>query len=272
MLALIGSAAARRAKPGERAPRRVSLLARLSAVATTVTVAVLLLPLTVVGGAVHMLLRLVNRARRLQGAFERLWFWVVLHLAGVEVRVHGQGHLERGRSYIIMPNHRSWFDVPALHWALGHRDVRWVGKKEIVRVPFFGWAFGLSRHIEIDRRNREKAISAIRRAAEVTGAGVSIVIFPEGTRSYTQEPLPFKKGGFHLALDTGLEILPVAVAGTERVMRRGEWTIRPGKVDVIFCEPVASAGRRKADLPLLMETVRERIRVALSQPTGEEVT
>jgi 1-acyl-sn-glycerol-3-phosphate acyltransferase len=236
-----------------------------------VVVAALAVPLTVAAASAHILLSLLRLEGRPERAFERFWCWAVLRIARVGVRVSGAEHLQAGRSFIIMPNHRSWFDIPALHWALGERDTRWVGKKELVPVPFFGWAFGLSRHIVIDRQNREKGIRAIRRAAEMSGGGVSIVIFPEGTRSLTDEMLPFKKGGFHLALDTGLEILPVAISGAEKVLRKRAWLIHSGEVDVVFCEPVAAAGYGKQNLPKLMDVVRERIQTALPPTIAKEV-
>lgn len=231
----------------------------------TLPLALLALPLVVVGAVIYIPLSLLDRGGRLPSAFERLWYGAVLRVARVRVRVRGARNARQGGSYIIMPNHRSWFDIPVIHEALGVRDIRWVGKKEIMRVPFFGWAFALSRHIAIDRADREKGIRAIRRAAAMSGGGVSIVIFPEGTRSPRGEMLPFKKGGFHLAAETGLEILPLAIVGTERVMRKGARTLHPGTVEVTVCEPLSATGLGKSALPGLMTEVRERIRSALDE-------
>jgi 1-acyl-sn-glycerol-3-phosphate acyltransferase len=235
-------------------------------------IAAVMVPLTVLVSLAHVVASLLALPGRPERRLERFWFGVVLWLAGVRLDVHGWPNVRPDRSYVIMPNHRSWMDVPVLHLSLAGRDIRWVGKKEIARVPFLGWAFAVSRHIKIDRQNRERGIRAIQKAAAMSGGGVSIVIFPEGTRSPTPELLPFKKGGFHLALDTGLEILPVAISGTERIMRKREWTIRPGAVRVTFCEPVEAPRGGKATLPRLMRTVRERIREALAQPLPEEVS
>jgi 1-acyl-sn-glycerol-3-phosphate acyltransferase len=229
-----------------------------------------MVPVTLVIAPAHMLASLMALPSRPDRWLERVYFGTVLKLAGTRVVVDGWEHVRPDRSYVIMPNHRSWMDVPVLHWALAGRDIRWVGKKEIVPVPLFGWAFGLSRHIKIDRQNRERGIRAIRRAARVSGGGVSIVIFPEGTRSETDRLLPFKKGGFHLAIDTGLEILPVAVGGTERIMRKREWTLRPGAARVTFRPPVSPPPQGKAGLPELMRAVRERIENALPQPIAKE--
>lgn len=230
-----------------------------------------MVPFTIAGAFVHMALSLANRDDA-QRRFERFWFGAVLRLARARVEVRGRERLRPGASYVIMPNHRSWFDIPVLYRGIGDLDFRWVGKREIVPVPFFGWSFGLSRHIVIDRHRREEGIRAIRRAARVSGGGVSIMIFPEGTRSLSRELLPFKKGGFHLAVDTGLEILPIAIEGTERVMRKREWTIRPGTVTLTVCEPMAPPPQGKAALPQVMEAVRERILAALHPPTAKEAS
>lgn len=227
-------------------------------------------PLTAALGTAHMLVSALALPGRPERALERLYFGALLKLAGVRVTVRGWEHVRPDHAYVFMPNHRSWMDVPILHVALAERDIRWVGKKEIVPVPFLGWAFGLSRHIKIDRRNRERGIRAIRRAAQVGGGGVSVVIFPEGTRSVNEDLLPFKKGGFHLALDAGLEILPVAIAGTERIMRKREWILRPGTAHVTFVPPVALPPEGKAALLDLMRAVQERIQGALSQPIAKE--
>ena len=132
-------------------------------------------------------------------------------------------------------------------------------------MPFLGWAFAASRHVAIDRRNRERGLQAIRHAAAAGRRGVSIILFPEGTRSVRGELLPFKKGGFHLAVDAGLPILPVAIRGTERVMPKRSWSVRPGRVDVRLLAPV-QAPPDKSRLPQLLQEVRERIRVALENP------
>lgn len=250
--------------PGEGgAAGRVRPPAR--AVARTLWLALVTAPLTVAIAPVHIALSLLALPRRPERRLERFWFGAVLQAAGVRVRIRGRERVQEGRSYVIMANHRSWLDVAILHLALGDRDVRWIGKKEIVRVPLFGWAFAASRHIAIDRGDLDRAVRAIRRAAEVGGGGVSIVMFPEGTRSPGEELLPFKKGGFHLAVDAGLPILPVALTGTERVMRKRSWTVRPGQVDVAFCEPVLPGPGGKAALPQLIGAVRERIEAALRQ-------
>ncbi|HKY59984.1 MAG TPA: lysophospholipid acyltransferase family protein [Gemmatimonadota bacterium] len=211
-----------------------------------------------------------------EGAFvrgiERFWVWFILRGSNVKLSVDGAEQVRKGSSYIVMANHRSMYDIPALHYLLGRdRDLRWVGKNELTRVPVFGWAFGASRHIAIDRQNRARAVEALERAAEESAAGVSFVVMPEGTRSRDRRLLPFKKGGFHLAIDTGLPILPVGISGSERLMPKGTWWILPGAIHVSIRPPVSVAGWSKDHLDELIERVRAEVRSALPDlPTDTE--
>lgn len=207
---------------------------------------------------------------RLVNAFERFWVWFILRGSNVGLRDHGLENVVPGRSYIVMANHRSMYDIPALHYLLGkNRDLRWIGKHEMLRVPFFGWAFAFSHHIAIDRQNRNKSISALKEAAAKSTEGVSFVIMPEGTRSTNRRLAPFKKGGFHLAIDTGLPILPVAIMGTEQLMRKGEWWILPGSIDVFVGSPVEVGDYDKSRLEEFRQRVWSDIRDALTDLPAE---
>lgn len=201
---------------------------------------------------------------------ERTWVTTILKASFVDLSVRGLENFRAGESYIVMANHLSMYDIPALHYLLGEkRDLRWIGKKELVKVPFFGWAFALSRHIPIDRHHRERGIAAMKRAAAESEAGCSFVVMPEGTRSRDGRLLPFKKGGFHLAIDTGLDILPTAIVGSERLMRKGEWWILPGSIEVVVTPPIPVEGLDKSDVPALLERVRERIAGTLEERRGD---
>lgn len=191
---------------------------------------------------------------------DRAWVATILKASFVDLSVRGIEHARAGKSYIVMANHRSMYDIPAIHYLLGaDRDLRWIGKKELVRVPVFGWAFALSRHIPIDRHHRERGIAAMRKAAAESEEGCSFVVMPEGTRSRDGRLLPFKKGGFHLAIDTGLPILPTAILGSETLMRKGEWWILPGAIEVVVGAPIPVEGLDKSDVEALRDRVRGRI-------------
>lgn len=203
---------------------------------------------------------------------ERFWVWFILRGSNVKLSADGLDNMRAGSSFIVMANHRSMYDIPALHYLLGRgRDLRWIGKLELTRVPVFGWAFGMSRHVAIDRQNRSRALEALKRAAAESSDGVSFVVMPEGTRSRDRKLMPFKKGGFHLAIDTGLPILPVGIVGSERLMPKGTWWILPGAIHVNVRPSVSVAGWSKDRLEELVERVRAEIKSALPDlPTDTE--
>lgn len=228
--------------------------------------------LTVVCAVLYLPAAPISPEGRFVRGIERFWAWFILRGSNVKLSVDGLEQVRKGSSYIVMANHRSMYDIPALHYLLGRdRDLRWVGKHELTSVPVFGWVFGASRHIAIDRQNRPRAVEALRRAAAESAAGVTFVIMPEGTRSRDRRLLPFKKGGFHLAIDTGLPILPVGIAGSERLMPKGTWWILPGAIHVGVRPPVSVAGCSKDRLEELVERVRAEVRSALPDlPTDSE--
>ena len=237
---------------------------RIYAVVRSAACWVLLALFTLVVGTLHIASSLIGPETRIPRWLEMAYVWAILKASNVKLTAGGLEHVEAGRSYIVMANHRSMYDIPALHYLLGRgRDLRWIAKQEIQRVPVFGWAYRLSRHVAIDRQNRKAAIEALKRAAAESRDGVSFVIMPEGTRNTGVELLPFKKGGFHLALDTGLPILPVGIIGSDELMRKGSWYILPGAIHVAIRPEVETSGRDRSDIEGLIGRVREEIQAAL---------
>lgn len=225
---------------------------------------ILLALLTLVVTVLYVPAALIARDGRFVRGLERFWVWFILRGSNVKLSADGLENMQAGNSCIVMANHRSMYDIPALHYLLGRdRDLRWIGKHELTRVPVFGWAFGMSRHVAIDRQNRNRAVEALKRAAAESPDGVSFVVMPEGTRSRDRKLLAFKKGGFHLAIDTGLPILPVGIAGSERLMSKGTWWILPGAIHVSVRPPVPVDGWSKDRLEELVGRVRAEIRSAL---------
>jgi 1-acyl-sn-glycerol-3-phosphate acyltransferase len=167
------------------------------------------------------------------------WSARVLENANVRLTVRGREHLSGDRTYILMSNHQSLYDVPTLFCVFGHR-MRMIMKKELARVPVFGDACRLAGFIEIDRKDRQQAIQSLERAKAELRAGTHVWIAPEGTRSKTGELLPFKKGGFHLALETGWPILPVTLRGTGKILRaKGVRSFFGQEVEAILHPPVS---------------------------------
>lgn len=193
----------------------------------------------------------------------RRWARGLLRTAGVQVRVEGLEHLDPDRSYVFMSNHQSHFDVLALLHALPF-DLRAVTKQELARVPLFGWALAAAGFIFVDRSNRDRAIASLARAGEVLRSGRSILVFAEGTRSPDGALLPFKKGGFMMALGAGAPVVPVAVAGSRDVLAKHSLRLRPGPIRVRVMPPIETAGRGSGDRDRLMTEVRRAIERGLA--------
>jgi len=192
---------------------------------------------------------------------ERLdsWSGRLLEQAKIELSARGLENMPQGESFVIMSNHQSLYDIPAIYQALKCR-IRMVAKTELFRVPVWATAMRASGFIEVDRQNRQRAIESLARAKEAIKAGTSIWIAPEGTRSRSGRLGPFKKGGFHLALDTGARILPVSIDGSREVLVARTWNVRPGAQVVVTVSPPvdpAEFGEDRRDE--LMDAVRVRI-------------
>jgi 1-acyl-sn-glycerol-3-phosphate acyltransferase len=185
-----------------------------------------------------------------------------VRLVGVKVEVVGSEKLDWRRTYIFMCNHVSNLDPPIVIPVMPRRTSVLV-KKELFRVPLLGWAMRLASLVPVDRRNREAAIASLRFAADVLHSGVNMTIWPEGTRSPDGRLLPFKRGPFYLAMETGVPIVPITLAGTHEIWRKGEFAIHPGTATVVFHEPIDPAAY--ASLEDLIEAVRERIRSGLPE-------
>jgi len=171
--------------------------------------------------------------------------------------------VREGRQPVIfMSNHESQLDPPVLIGILPVPAV-YIAKKEVKYLPFVGWAAWVAGVIFIDRGDRDRAIKSIHDAASQIRGGKNVVIFPEGTRSRTGEMLPFKKGGFALALDAGVPIVPMATVGGREVLPPGSMRLRPGRYVVAVGAPVDSAAH--ADRESLMQEVRGRIEALMAE-------
>lgn len=212
---------------------------------------------TLVMGVFATLLSLVSA----RAAFHcgTVWSWLLCKVAFVRVRVVGREHLRPGQAYVIMANHQSHFDVLAFYGHFG-RQFRWVIKRELRAVPGLGWYCAAGGHVFVDRSSREAAIASLRDAGpRLRDQGVSVMVFPEGTRSPDGRLQPLKKGGFMMALDLGLPILPVTIRGTRDVLPARSWSLFPGRVEIRIHPPVPTEGRTERDRDALMAAVRKAI-------------
>ena len=195
----------------------------------------------------------------------RSWSARLLAHAGVRVSVEGLAHLGDGREvFLVMSNHQSHYDVPVLFQALPLR-LRMIAKQELFRVPIWGEAMRVSGFVAIDRRDRDRAIASLALAKRrMVEEGVSIWIAPEGTRSRDGRLGPFKSGGFHLALDAGLRVLPVTLVGTFDVLRSGSTALGVGTpVRVVVHAPIDPRDYGHARRGALSDAVRAAIAGAL---------
>jgi 1-acyl-sn-glycerol-3-phosphate acyltransferase len=188
----------------------------------------------------------------------RQWVRWTLVTCGVRVEQEGAEHIDPRRSYVFMSNHQSVFDVAVIVHTLPV-SFRFVAKKELTRIPFFGWALRASDHVVIDRGRRERSVRSLRRAARRIGGGINVIIFPEGTRSDTGELREFKSGGFHLAIEAQVPILPVTVSGTQRITPKGSLRIESGVVKVVYGKPIETRGLGVEERKALRDVVRRAI-------------
>ncbi len=200
---------------------------------------------------------------------ERLKRWAE-RIAGhtkIELTVRGREHLDDGATFLVMSNHQSHYDIPVLFHAVGP-NIRMITKKELFRIPVFGPALREAGFISIDRQNRASAMESLDVARRLLASGTHVWIAPEGTRSRDGSLLPFKKGGFNLALDSGLPVLPVTLDGTRHMLPAdAARSSRGARVRVTFHPPIDP--KPYAELPRkegrdrLIHDVREAIARAL---------
>jgi 1-acyl-sn-glycerol-3-phosphate acyltransferase len=222
---------------------------------------------TIVGSVLAIPSALFDRSGDTVLRLARWWARAVLGSAGVTVRAHGYAALDPKQPYVVMPNHRSTMDIWAVLLAVPV-PLRFIAKKQLGQIPLFGWAMKAGRFIFIDRQNNASARRSLEQAAARVREGVSVVIFPEGTRSTTGRLGPFKMGAFHLAIGSGAEVVPVAIRGSAALMPRGSARIYPGVVDIEIGTPIPTKGLGPDDRGALAEQVRAQVAAMLGEDAG----
>lgn len=198
----------------------------------------------------------------------RDWWPRVFKAGNASLRVRGRGNLAPGQAYVFMSNHCSVLDIPAMVGAVPG-SLRMVTKQELIDVPLWGYAMHQCGFVPVDRKNRVKAIHQLDAAKELLRKGVSVWISPEGTRARDGRLASFKKGGFHIALDLGVPIVPAWIEGTQDCIAPDQLMAREdGKVEVRFGAPIVTEGRSKEEMRGLMAEVRADI-LALSGRASE---
>ena len=185
----------------------------------------------------------------------------------ITVTVHGKDKVDTRQSYVVAANHQSLIDIYVIYGFSGF-NLRWVMKKELRKIPVFGLAADKMGQIIIDRSNHEAAVASINAARERILRGNSVVFFPEGTRSRTDQMLPFKKGAFRLAIDLGLPVLPVYIRGTREILPSDTLDWRPGHASMVYLDPIPTDGMTTDDVNRLSRMTREAIEAAQSEQTA----
>jgi 1-acyl-sn-glycerol-3-phosphate acyltransferase len=217
---------------------------------------------TAVLGFATVPLVFVLRPRQVSWLTGRTWARIIALFTPMWVTVVGRERVDRARSYVIVANHHSQYDIILLYGWLGV-DFKWVMKQELRKVFALGLACEKLGHIFIDRSDRAAALASIAAARARLEPGSSVLFFAEGTRSRDGHLGPFKKGAFRFALDTGFPILPVTTTGTAAILPPETFRLAPGRATLLFHPPVEVAGLTEADLPALIERVRGIVASAL---------
>jgi 1-acyl-sn-glycerol-3-phosphate acyltransferase len=196
----------------------------------------------------------------------RAWAHAVLRVTGVRVKVTGLDRLPRGRAYIYVSNHASLFDIPVVFAGIPD-DMRVVYKKELEKIPLFGWGLKMGAYIAVERGRGPRAARSLEVAVEKMRRGASLLLYAEGTRTTDGKLQPFKRGAFNLALRAGVPVVPLTINGTYSILRKRSMVVRPGEAHLILgtpIEPGAIAGR-EAELDLMTMVHRAIVTTYIDQ-------
>ena len=201
----------------------------------------------------------MDREKNVTGELSKMWAQWVIWSTGIQYDVTGLENLEQENKYIFMSNHESALDI-LLGVACIPYKIVFLAKKELFRIPVFGWAMQAAGMIKIDRQNPERARKSVDKAVHtLIHSSFSTLIYPEGTRSETGELLPFKKGGFILAIRSQLPIVPVTIIGAGDVLSKGSFTINQGQIKIIISKPIPTRNLEVNNKEELIESCRNTI-------------
>ncbi len=235
----------------------------LSVVAT-----VLFLASTLFFSVLSAIAAVVDRSGKFYLWVGRTWSQSGLLFYGIRLKVIGTEHIRKGRNYVYAANHASYMDIPVLLAGIPD-NLRLTLRSSLTRIPIWGWALLIGPFLVLDRSNPKKAANTVRIAVERIKAGASVLFFPEGTRTPNGTMQAFKRGAFHLAVDAGAPVIPVAITGTYQILPRHKWlprwgghvTMRIG--EAIEIRPIPAEQSRAEEIRVMMET-EEWVRGMLS--------
>jgi 1-acyl-sn-glycerol-3-phosphate acyltransferase len=201
---------------------------------------------------------LLGRTGNLAFSLTKIWAYTMLAVSFVRTEIKNKAKIVKGQSYVIISNHQSQYDILALVTTLGIQ-FRWFIKKEILKVPIFGYGLYAARNIYLDRTNTAKAIESINKGMDRLPKGASVMVFAEGTRSDDGKIHEFKKGGFMAAIIRRIPILPVTINGSRRIVPKGSLVVKPGKIQVVVGDPIETGEYTTDTVQALMDKTRKVI-------------
>jgi len=207
-----------------------------------------------------MIFSLIDRSHSLYFKLSKYFSGGILWISGIKLKVSGLENFDKDKTYVFVSNHSSQYDIVVLQKIIPNR-MAMIFKKELAKIPFFGWQLAMGPYVMIDRGNYEKALKSIDEAKEkMQKQNISIVVFAEGTRSKTGEIQPFKRGAFRLATQVGYPIIPTTIVDSNKIMPKGTYKLRRGIIKVNFDKPILANGIKTRQEEIdLMNRVREII-------------
>ena len=205
-----------------------------------------------------MIFALIDRSYTLYFKISKIFSGGILWISRIKLEVTGFENIDKDKTYVFVSNHSSQYDIVVLQKTIPNR-MAMIFKKELAKIPFFGWQLAMGPYVMIDRDNYEKAMQSIEEAKEkMKKQSISIVVFAEGTRSKTGEIQAFKRGAFRLATQVGYPIIPTTVVGSNKIMPKGTYKLKRGTIKVHFDKPIQSEGVKTRQEEIdLMNRVRE---------------
>jgi len=223
---------------------------------------------TIVLGTISILSSLVDSSGDFGHRCARAWAWLLLRTTGVRVSVRGIEKLDPHRSYVFASNHQSIYDIPIVFTSIP-QQLRIVAKDSLGNFPFLGWHLRRTGHLLVDRKNPGAGV--VKKMARLVSGARSLIVFPEGTRSTDESVARFKGGSFLVAIDAGLPVVPVSIAGSRHIMRKGRLMTCPGHVTLTIHEPIPTAGVGREGARELAERVRGVVQRDVREGVAAEI-